>query len=292
MQLITKIIVSQLPESPWWNCGVPAYPHNWMMTEGAVPNGERVVEEHWRCLSELRALTDVLYVPFPPEFDYPEEPRHAFVFVHDSFISNRYGDVVLSNFAVRERQLEAELIGVFLAQHGYRMWRLAKQEIAEGGEFHWVPYERLLFAGVCRNNEVGAMAVTRQLGATKVCIIETDAFHVDTVFCPLLDVRGRLCGALAALALIKNADDVVDFLEERETPVFELVPEDAIGTPDTPGSLAVNLFTDAGRQRWRRAVPDARDRRPHRRFGILHIMSPVSQFHISGGGVHCLPNEL
>jgi N-dimethylarginine dimethylaminohydrolase len=287
-----RILVSGLPRKPWWSCGLPAYPKNWAMRAGCVPDAALAKAEHRRFLCELRAWAELVVVPFPERLDRDGNPRHDFVFVRDSFICNRRGEVLLCRFAAAERQEEVAIIGAHLAHLGYRVHALPEGAIAEGGEFHFVSRERILFSGICRNNMQGISRTAEVLGAGRLCIVETDAFHLDTVLSPVLDSRGRLRAVLACLQMIHNAREVVAFLERQRISLIEVDHQDSIGPPGHPGSLAVNCLALPGLLVGGAAFKtDGVDRRLAD-LGIRHAVCPVTQFGMSGGGVHCLSNEL
>ena len=198
------ISFAQLPKYPWWGQGTPAYENNLAMKLGALPKQEVVKKENADCLSTLKKYATVDLFPFPTDLDANGLNKHDFVFTRDTFISNQKGDVVISNFSERERQPEAEAVEPILKKAGFRTHRLSKGSYAEGGEFYYVLKDDLIFAGISRNNIHGISEVAKTLGISTVQIVESESFHLDTVFTILTNKNGHLAGILVCFDLIKN----------------------------------------------------------------------------------------
>ncbi len=286
------ILISELPHSDWWGKGMPQYKNNWLMAQKNIPRPEIVRDAHARL---VRALTDVVpltIIPFPSEFDTPEKYIHDFVFVRDSFIFIGNRTIVISNYSERGRQEEAIFMRQYLGSHDFRILRLSEDAHAEGGEFSILHYERIMFAGLNRNNMDGVTQVARHAGIENVCIVKTRAFHLDTNFTVLLDGNGRCAAVLAVLDAIENASEVVQFCRNHHIPLIEIDVVDGMGDPENPGSLAANSlgipgvlvgcahFTTPGVEEKISAL------------GINHIVVPLYDLKFTGGSVHCLTNEL
>lgn len=286
-----KIAMVSLPKFPWWGGGTPAYENNLAMKLGSIPDQKKVEKEHAGVLKTLRIYTKVDLSPFPQELDSNGLNKHDFVFTRDLFISNQRGSVVISNFSERERQAEAQQMALFLEEKGYTVYRLNSTAFAEGGEFYYVYQDDLLFAGICRNNIHGISETARLLNIENIQIVESDSFHLDTVFTVLLDKNGHLAAILVCLELIKNSKSLQYFATERNIELINILPVDTVGT-DGKGRISVNCLPLPGILFGgdKFVTPGVEER--IKRLGIEHIISPVSQFKLSGGGIHCLANEL
>ncbi len=262
------------------------------MKKGTVPDQAIVKKEHAECLQTLQNIANVTLVPFPHALDTQTKQEHDFVFVRDLFISGRNGDVIISNFSAKERQVETTYMKQFLVAHGYRAYMLSHHAHAEGGEFSYIPKQRLLFAGVSRNNRTGVAEVANFLRPSGLCIIETEAFHLDTIFTTLLDADNNLVAVMACMQLVKNKNDVLHFFKNHAITYIDLIPQDTIGIKPTAGSMAVNALAlpgvIIGSDRF--VTPNAEEWIA--KYGIRHIVTPVTQFQLSGGSIHCLTNEL
>ena len=286
-----KISFTFLPHYPWWGSGTPAYKNNLAMKVGAFPDQKTVEKEHIGVLKTLQQYTDVETFPFPQELDANGLNKHDFVFSRDSFISNQRGEVVISNFSERERQAEAEQMALYLKDKGYSVYRLNNSAFAEGGEFYYCLKDDLLFAGISRNNIHGISETARLLGIENVQIVESDSFHLDTVFSLLLDKGGYLIGIIACLELIKNSKSIEQFAKKRGIELIDILPIDTIGT-DGKGKIAVNCLPLPGVLIGGDKFDTPGVEAKIRNLGLECVIIPVSQFRLSGGGIHCLVNEL
>ena len=89
-----KIIISELPLSPWWWQGVPAYDDNPAMQAGTIPNQSLVVSERNMLITILKGLdVDIFESPFPKKLD-DKYLQHDFIYIRDQFISDQNGNAV------------------------------------------------------------------------------------------------------------------------------------------------------------------------------------------------------
>ncbi len=287
-----KILFSELPLSPWWGNGMPHYQNNWMMKKGMVPQQSIVIKEHAGCGKLLKRESDVISIPFPEELDTAGHYKHDFIFVRDHFISDQNGSAVISNFSEKHRQEEAGVTSKFLQSIGIRTYRISDDAHAEGGEFYFHPHTGILFAGTVRNNRKGIAETAKFLGAKEVCIIESHAFHLDSLFTPVIDSHNTLIAAITCPLGIKNWHSVESFLKSHTIHTLPIPLSDCLGTPAHPGSLAVNCLPLPGVMIGSSTFPQPNIEEKLMRMGIRHEVTPTTQCRLSGGGVHCLTNEL
>ena len=104
-----KIIISSLPNNPWWGNGTPQYEDNPAMVLGTQPNQE-LLEREWKALSQMLTEKSLALdiIPFPSKLDgmNSKKWKHDFVFVRDLYVGNQRGDVVIARFREKERQGE------------------------------------------------------------------------------------------------------------------------------------------------------------------------------------------
>lgn len=286
-----KISLTSLPKYPWWGTGTPAYENNLAMKMGALPHQQTVEKEHAQALKILQEHAVVEVFPFPSALDANGLYKHDFVFTRDGFISNQAGDMVISNFSEKARQAEAEQMALYLQEKGYKLHRLSEGAYAEGGEFYFCFKDDLLFAGICRNNIHGISETARLLRIKDIQLIESDSFHLDTVFTLLLDKTGSLRGIIVCLELIKNSKSVEQFARKRSLELIDISVIDTIAA-DGQGKISVNCLPLPGLLIGgdKFVTPGAEQR--IKKLGIEHVITPVSQYKLSGGGIHCLANEL
>ena len=286
-----KISFTNLPKFPWWGVGTPAYENNLAMNLGAIPDQQKVQKEHAKAIKTLQKYATLEIFPFPEQLDTNGLNKHDFVFTRDAFISDQKGSVVISNFAERQRQPEAEQMARCLEENGYKINRLSENAFAEGGEFYYIPKDDLLFAGICRNNIHGISQTARLLNIKNIQIIESDSFHLDTVFTILVDKTGHLSAILVCLDLIKNEQNIISFASKRNIPLIEVLPIDTIDN-DGKGKISVNCLPIPGVLIGGDRFETLGVEEKIERLGIRHVITDVSQFKLSGGGIHCLVNEL
>lgn len=287
-----KILVTALPESDWWGKGMPVYTDNWLMSKGDVPRPNVVRSAHNRLVSALKKVCDVTVLPFPPIFEINALYKHDFIFCRDSFINVGNGRFVMSNFAERGRQDEAIFMKKYLEDFDLEVYSLSNDAHAEGGEFYVLPDDDLLFAGVHRNNRKGVHEVAKISNIKNICIVESSSFHLDTNFCVLIGKTGHCVGVIACLSTITNKNEVISFCQSHGLAVLDINPIDGMGTPDEPGSLAVNSLALPGKLVGCAKFKTFGVEEKIKSLGIKHIVTPLHDLTFTAGGVHCLTNEI
>ena len=294
-----KILISKLPKNSWWGHGTPIYENNPAMKEGVVPNQEIVAVEMFM-LSKLfnRLPVDVVEIDFPYFLDQQntKQRQHDFVFVRDLFVSNQNGTCIISKFKEKARQVEADIMQIMLDSMGYKTIRIPSKSTAtaEGGEFYYCPQDGILFSGACRNNVKGAEWVAQELNVDELVLMKSNAFHIDTLFTPVINLENTLVAVIACTNLMEkdSVENLKLFAKRKNIELVEVPPEDAIGTENELGEFAVNCEPIPGyligptRFRSNKVAPLLKE------LGVMHITVPTTQFRLSGGAIHCLTNEL
>jgi len=294
-----KILISKLPKNPWWGHGTPMYENNPAMKEGNVPHQD-IVEFEMDMLHHLfkRLPIEVIELDFPYILDQHkfDTRKHDFVFVRDLFISNQKGEMVVSCFREKARQMEADIMQVILNAMGYKTHRLSDKgdAYAEGGEFYYCKNENVLFAGECRNNRKGSEQTAGLLNVDDLIIMKSDAFHLDTIFTPVFDKNNVLSVLIGCTELMTpdSRDNLRNYAKKTDIPLIEVTADDAIGSKDELGDFSVNCLPLPGYLVGPSRFRDKRVEKLLQSLGILHITVPLTQYRLSGGAVHCLTNEL
>lgn len=287
-----KILLSELPISPWWGKGMPHYQNNIFMKKGTIPDQNIVNNEYRQFRYMLENITEVVSIPFPDILDTYRHYKHDFVFVRDHFISDQQGMAVMSNFSEIHRQEETEVTSFVLKSLGMKVYSLSTDAYAEGGDFHFHPQTKILFAGTVRNNRKGVLQTAKLLRAKKVCIIESRAFHLDSLFSPVIDKNNTLIAVITSPEGIHNWNEVRTFLQYNSIQILHIPLHDCIGSPLYHGSLAVNCLILPGILIGCCAFTNPAVEKKLKSFGIHHEITPTTQFRLSGGSIHCLTNEL
>ena len=169
-----------------------------------------------------------------------------------------------------------------------------KNVFAEGGEFYYCPKDKVLFSGLKRNSISGAEEVASFLNVNKLILIKTKAFHLDTVFTTIMDRHGRLCAVIVCKDLISkdSFDLLIQFSRSNSIDIINIPPVDSIGIKNNIGSLAVNNFSAPGLLISSCEFSEPTVSKYLNSKKIKMETTPVTQFQLSGGSIHCLTNEL
>ena len=291
-----KIAISKLPNNPWWGTGVVGYKDNPVMRNGIIPDQDLLIKETLNLINTMKSHEiDVVEFSFPKQLENSKY-GHDYVFIRDTFISDLNGNALLLKFSQTNRDAESQMISGYLEKLDFNIKELPnnKNMFAEGGEFYYCPKENLLFSGVTRNSISGAEEVASFLKVNELIIVETKAFHLDTVFTTVFDHDGNLCAVIVCKELIsKNSMERLDeFATSINIKIFNIPVYDAIGSNKNIGSLAVNNLSVPGLLISSSRFSDPSLIEDLDNLNIKTEVSPVSQFQLSGGSIHCLTNEL
>jgi N-dimethylarginine dimethylaminohydrolase len=291
-----KIAITKLPNSPWWGTGVIGYKDNPVMRDGIIPDQDLIIKERLNLINTMKNnKIDVVEFSFPKELE-KNKFGHDFVFIRDTFISDLNGNGLLLKFSQKNRDAETKMIAESLEKLDFNIKELPgkKNMFAEGGEFYFCPKEKLLFSGVNRNSLIGAEEVASFLGVNELIIIETNAFHLDTVFTTVFDIFGTLCAIIVCKKLIsKNSlNQLTKYANSTNIKILNIPSHDTIGLKKDIGSLAVNNLSVPGLLISSSRFSDPAIIETLNSMNIKLEISPVSQFQLSGGSIHCLTNEL
>ena len=291
-----KIVLSRLPSSGWWANGIPKYKDNPAMVEGAIPDIELLNRERKNLITSVVSTgIEVVELDFPDELDQYEQ-KHDFVFIRDPFISDQNGLAIILRAGEPQRRIENRLVKSCLEHLELKIVEMPDKAgmRADGGEFYFCKRNNVLFSGLKRNTSKGVDFVAERLNVNELVILEGEGFHLDTFFTPVLNKSGCICSVVACTALMttesKNA--LYKFADSLDIPVFEIPPNDAIGTKSKVGSFATNALPLPGTLIHPSPFSNPDIDKKIMKMGVDVVINPTSQFQLSGGSVHCLTNEL
>ena len=291
-----KIIISELPLSPWWSQGVPAYDDNPAMQVGTIPNQSLVVSERNMLITILKGLdVDIFESPFPKKLD-DKYLQHDFIYIRDQFITDQNGNAVILQFRNPKRKVEQQYIVPILETLELSIIYLPEKPglFAEGGEFYFCKQDNILFSSLSRNTRSGAEAVAASLNVEELILLESKVFHLDAYFSPVLGQNGCICAIICCLSELANHSkiELYNFTNTRNIPILDIPIEDGIGTTGQPGSFAANALPLPGALVCPSAFSSPHIDSKLQVLGIEHVIVPLSQYALSGGAVHCCTNEL
>ncbi len=288
-----QVLLSTLPKSGWWANGMPQYTDNPFMKKGTVPN-LKLVEQEWQNLKNtIQKYANLTLVPFPDALDKPGNYKHDFVFVRDSFVSHKSRKIILANFAEKSRKQEVVYIEQFLQNtfSNHKIYKLEKNEFIEGGEFIYLPHENIGIFGQSRANVAGIKKVATIFNLDRYFIVKSKGFHLDTVMSVPLSRNGKAGLILVSLDNIKNKQAVLEIGKYLKKPIVDVGQEYSIGDGKSLGNMAVNGLSLPGVFVSSFKFSDSVEEKI-RNLQIQHIIANVSEFHKSGGSVHCLTNQV
>ena len=291
-----KIVLSKLPSSGWWANGIPKYKDNPAMVEGAIPDIELLNKERKNLITSVVSTgIEVVELDFPDELDQYER-KHDFVFIRDPFISDQNGLAIILRAGEPQRRIENRLVRRCLEHLELEIVEMPDKAgmRADGGEFYFCKKNNVLFSGLKRNTNRGVEFVAERLNVNELVILEGEGFHLDTFFTPVLNKSGCICSVVACTALMttKSKNALYKFADDLDIPVFEIPPNDAIGTKSKVGSFATNALPLPGALIHPSPFSNPDIDKRIMKMGVDVVINPTSQFQLSGGSVHCLTNEL
>ena len=285
------ISVSSLPKNGWWNNGIVAYHDNDMMSNGAIPNQELLKNEHENLIGILQKHSlETIIIPFKSELE--TNKKYDFVFMRDHFLCNTNKDIVMCNMKLSERMNEGEFVISNLKNLQYNVSFLDDDCIAEGGEFFFLPKENILLAGQNRNNLRGAEQMAEKLKVSRLHIIKSSGYHLDTSITPIFNNKYECIGIICAREVFRN-NEINDLRSICISNQWELIE---IENQDINASLsfrtAMNGLTLPGLFIGSKNLNQKQISDFALSNNIIFDYANVSQFNLSGGSVHCLTNEL
>ena len=291
-----NILISKLPNSGWWSSGIPKYKDNPAMIEGAIPDMVLLYRERQNLISSvINAGHEITELDFPADLD-GNDPKHDFVFLRDPFISDQNGTIVILRAGEPQRRIENKVVKRCLEPLEMRMVEMPDQSglRADGGEFYFCPIEGVLFSGIQRNTIEGANFVADAMNVNEMVILEGKGYHLDTFFTPVINENGNISALVACTEVITNESKtkLYQFADGKNIPIFEIPPNDAIGTKRKIGTFAANALPLPGVLIRPNHFSDPSIDVRLADMGINIVISPTSQFQLSGGSVHCITNEL
>ena len=291
-----KILISRLPASGWWSSGIPKYQDNPAMREGQRPNHNKLVKEREKLISILKKENQtIIEIDFPARLDQ-KDPKHDFIFVRDQFISNQRNLVLILRSGERLRRTENIVMGDVLNKFNYNIINMPDIPglRADGGEFYFCAKENILFSGIQRNTLSGINYVVETLKIDELLVLDGKGYHLDTFFTPVLNNQNLLCATIVCDEILTNKSkkDLYEFSKKRNLPIFKVPLKDSIGTKENIGSFSVNALPLPGVLISPNQFTNKSIDRKLLELGVKRVITPTSQFELSGGSIHCLTNEL
>ena len=291
-----NILISKLPPKNWWGEGIPDYPDNIAMQPGIVPNQKVLNYERNHLINILNNNNIKIIETEYPKTSNGKTPNHDFVFIRDQFISDLKGNVIILNIRQQNRVDEIPFIYKLLENLDVSIKKMPdhKGMYAEGGEFFFCEKENILFSGLNRNSIKGSEKIAEMMNVKELITIKTNAFHLDTIFSPVFNNMNKLCAIIICLDLVekKSKLDLLKWVKNKGITLLNIEPKDSIGYKKNLGTLAVNSLQLPGILISPSEFSDSEIIKKLDRLAIKRIVSPTSQYMLSGGSIHCITNQI
>ncbi len=292
------------PEVPgMWHNGYPVhqgeteasmnYATLYAHEQGIIPD-QILLRQEWLNFIHmlLTAGFHLHIVPFPEELNRPDSLFHDAVFIRDAGIMF-HGIWIKSRFSVPDRVVEGEH-HTSLIQRKFDKTVITLPEGAhlEGGDINYIEtgVGSFYFGGLSRSNKEGHDFVRQIIKPDHYILMESEGYHLDTVFTPVVDRENVLSALIITTGMI--AEDSLDQLRKLNVDIIEVEPIDSSGSQDVLGDYAINALIAPGIMVNSSHFQTSGVERRLEEMGICRFVAPLTSFRYAGGSVHCLTNEI
>ena len=260
---------------------------------GIVPDQDTLRREWLNFVDTLLTAGFHLHiVPFPDELNRPDSLYHDAVFIRDAGLIFR-GIWIKSRFSVKDRIYEGEFHTKLIASKlNKTVVSLPAGAFLEGGDINYIEtcQGSYYFGGLSRSNRLGHDFVRGIIRPDQYILIESEGYHLDTVFTPVITADNCLAAVIVTADKLSQAS--MQQLQSLGIQVVEVSAMDSSGVADKLGDYAVNALIAPGIM-----VNSSKFNTPGveellESLGIQRFITPLSSFRYAGGSVHCLTNEI
>jgi len=260
---------------------------------GIVPDQDQLRREWLNFVDTLLLAGFHLHIfPFPAQLNRPDSLFHDAVFIRDGGMIFR-SIWIKGRFSVKDRVTEGEFHTQLISSKlNKTVITPPKDSFLEGGDINFLMTESgsYYFGGLSRSNKKGHDFARDIVRPDHYILVESEGYHLDTVFTPVVSADNRLAALIVASGSIKPKS--LAKIRELKVPVIEVTPQDSTGSGDTLGDYAVNALVAPGVMvnSSRFSTPGVEERL--KKMGIERYVAPLTSFKYAGGSVHCLTNEI
>lgn len=258
-----------------------------------VPNQE-VLRREWLNFIDTLLLAGfhLHVVPFPTELNLPDSLYHDAVFVRDAGLM--YKDLWLkARFSAEVREHEGDYHARLIEQKFKKtVITLPLDARLEGGDVSYLETRdgRFYFGGLSRSNEAGHDFARSLIQPDHYILIQSQGYHLDTVFTPIIGEGNHLSGLIIAKQALFPVS--IAALEKLGVPIIDIDLVDSSGSGKDLGCYAVNALVAPGVMvnSSKFFTPGVEETLTE--MGIQRFITPLTYFRYAGGSVHCLTNEI
>lgn len=260
---------------------------------GIIPD-QTLLRQEWLSFVDtlLSAGFHLHIVPFPEELNQPDSLYHDAVFIRDSGLIFR-GIWIKSRFSVKHRTHEGEYHTKLIeSKLGKTVVTLPEGAFLEGGDISYIEtcQGRYYFGGLSRSNQLGHDFVREIINPDHYILVESEGYHLDTVFTPVLTEDNCLAAVIITADMLSAKS--LAAIEALGVKMIEVSAMDSSGIEDELGDYAVNALVAPGIMVNSSyfSTPGVEDFLME--IGVKRFVTPLTSFRYAGGSVHCLTNEI
>lgn len=261
--------------------------------KGIIPDQDKLRSEWLNFVDMLLVAGFHLHiVPFPDELNRPDSLYHDAVFIRDAGIMF-HGVWIKSRFSVPDRVVEGEHhTELIQKKFDKTVITLPEGAFLEGGDINYLETRQgsFYFGGLSRSNSEGHDFVRQIIDPDNYILIESEGYHLDTVFTPVLGRENDL-KALIITAEMLTADSMKQ-LQRLGVEIIEVDRLDSSGQEDELGDYAINALIAPGIMVNSSEFQTEGVENRLQDLGICRFVAPLTSFRYAGGSVHCLTNEI
>ncbi len=260
---------------------------------GIVPDQD-LLRAEWLNFVDMLLLAGfhLHIVPFPDNLNRPDSLYHDAVFIRDAGLMYR-GIWIKSRFSVVDRALEGEHHTELIARKFHKtILTLPEGAYLEGGDVNFFETEAgsYYFGGLSRSNQAGHDFVRQIIQPDHYVLVDSEGYHLDTVFTPVIDVENRLCALIVTAGMM--SDRTLGEMDQLDVPILECGPLDSSGEGEKLGQYAINALVAPGILVNSAAFETGGIEEELSKLEICRFVAPLTSFRYAGGSVHCLTNEI
>ncbi len=260
---------------------------------GIVPD-QTLLRNEWLNFVDtlLTAGFHLHIVPFPDELNHPDSLYHDAVFIRDGGMIFR-GIWIKARFSAKDRIYEGEFHTKLVeSKLGKTVVTLPEGALLEGGDINYLEtsHGSYYFGGLSRSNQVGHDFVREIIRPDHYTLIESEGYHLDTVFTPVVTVDNVMSAVIVTENMLSAAS--MESLRALDIEILEVSTMDSSGIDDQLGDYAVNALIAPGIMvnSSKFSTPGIEEKLAE--MGIQRYVTPLTSFRYAGGSVHCLTNEV
>ncbi len=240
----------------------------------------------------LQAGFLVHVLPFPERLNEENNLHHDAIFIRDAglLFKNFW---IKANFSVEQRQVEAEVHAkVISKKFGKEILNLPANCFLEFGDVFLLQTKKgsYYFGGLSRSSKRGHDFVKSVVKPDNYCLIQSEGYHLDTVFSPILSAENELVACLVTKKVLERKS--LESLKQLNIEIIEIDAIDSSGEGKELGSYAINSLTAPGILLNCSKFHTKNVESKLKAMEIKRYISPLTYFRFAGGSVHCLTNEI